>query len=248
MKTEVVAVWYGVRFPDLKDRRPQSGAPIRVTVRAAGFRNVYLVSPDYDSVIRLASQTTNDQVTVTISSVACCSMHYFEQAGDLAKTLRVNPLDRIPAARELITEESLPLVGAYIRGSVTEFAGSEEMLGGSEPSIYLGEMSRFIYGSETNNTTLKTTLHVTEEIANPALEIGGMEAAAPLKISFNGNVVYEGTHAFVPNKWTAKTFPLPPMPLPAGAYTIEIKNTEKGPVSAVPWFGVSDVRLRHGKE
>ena len=207
---------------------------------------MYLVSPDYDSIIRLPAKTTNDQVTVTIPSVARYSLLYFEQAGDLAKTLEETPLTGIPAARELVTEESLPLVGSFVPGSVTAFAGSEEMLGGSEPSIYLGEMSRYIYGSETTITTLKTTLTVTDEIANPVLEIGGMEAACPLKISLNGSVVYEGTHAFVPDKWTVKTFPLPPAPLTAGEYIIEIHNTGKGPVSAVPWFGASFVRLRRG--
>ena len=244
MKTDIVPVWYGIGFPDLKPRLPQPDQPIRVTVRAIGVRNVYLVSPDYESIVRLAPKQSGDQVTVTLPNVHRYSMLYFEQAGDLLKTLGTTASKSIPAARSLVMEESVPLVGAFVPGSSTAFAGSEEMHGGSEPSIYLGEMSRFIYGSQTTNTKVGMTLKIADTIPNPILEIGGMEAAAPIKILLNGKVVYEGSNTFVADRWTTKTFPIPANTLTTGDNSVEIQNTGHGPVSAVPWFGVSYVRLR----
>ena len=105
-------------------------------------------------------------------------------------------------------------------------------------------MSRFIYGSQSQQTRLTVTLEVPNEMPRAVLDIGGLEASAPLKISLNGAVILEGKNTFMPDRWTVKVVPLKSGEVHVGTNTLEIENTGKGPVSAVPWFGLSFVRLR----
>ena len=136
LKTGVVPVWYGVTFPEVQDRLPQPKNSIRVSARIGVVRQVFLISPDFDPIVSLPFEIQGDQVVVTIPTVHRYSMLYFEQAGDVATHCRATVVKSIPAARQLVTEESLPLVGAYDPHSVTIFAGSESLSGGTEPSIY----------------------------------------------------------------------------------------------------------------
>ena len=244
IQTGVVPVWYGAGFPDVRDHLPESGKPIEVEVRAQGVKNVYLISPDYDAVIELPFTTNTTSATIQLPTVERYSLVYFSQGGDVLSLCQAPLSTTIPAPKPLETEESLPLIGTYEPGSVTVFAGSEHLSGGSEPSIFQGEMSRFIYGSLTTQTKLTATLDVKQDIPRPVLEIGGLEAVAPLRIRLNDQVIFEGTNAFLYDRWSVKAFPLDADLLRAGVNTLEIENTGNGPVSAVPWFGISFVRLR----
>jgi len=243
LKTGAVPVWYGVTFPDLQDRLPQPQHPIRVSARITGVRQVFLISPDYDAIVSLPFVIQGDQVSVTIPTVHRYSMLYFEQAGDVASHCHAMVVKSIPSARQLATEESLPLVGAYDPDSVTVFAGSESLSGGSEASLYLGEMSRFIYGSDSSLTKFTATLDVPRQMTAPQLEIGGMDAVAPLRIRLNGKTIFEGSAEFG-SRWTVKHFALPPASVLVGENSLEIENTGKGAVSTVPWFGVAFVKLK----
>lgn len=80
------------------------------------------------------------------------------------------------------------------------------------------------------------------------VSIVGLEAAAPLKISLNGAVILEGKNTFLPDRWTVHVIPPKAGLLRVGTNTLEIENTGNGPVSAVPWFGISFVRLRSSPE
>lgn len=244
MKTGIVPAWYGASFPDVKAHLPQLGKPIEISVRAEAVKNVYLISPDYDSIVELPFTTQRGSVTTTLPTIERYAIVYFAQAGDVLSLCKGTVSKTISPAKQLTTEETLPLIGKYEPGSVTVFAGSEHLKGGSEPSIYLGEMSRFIYGSQSPQTKLTATLEVPNEMPRAVLDIGGLEAAAPLKISLNGAVILESKNTFIPDRWTVKVIPLKAGQLRVGTNTLEIENTGNGPVSAVPWFGISFVRLR----
>ena len=228
IKSGVVPVWYGASFPAVKDHLPQLGKPIEIVVRADAVKKVYLLSPDYDSIVELPFTIQHGSVTTTLPTIERYSIVYFAQAGDVLSLCKGTVSKTIPPAKRLTTEETLPLIGKYEPGSVTVFAGSEHLTGGSEPSIYFGEMSRFIYGSQSPQTKLTATLEVPKEMPRAVLDIGGLEAAAPLKIRLNGVVILEGKNTFIPDRWTAKVLPLKAGQLRVGTNTLEIENTGNG--------------------
>ena len=113
----------------------------------------------------------------------------------------------------------------------------------SPREVYLGEMSRFIYGSDSTVTKFTATLKVPQQPTAPQLELGGMDAVAPLRIRLNGKTVFEGPAEFG-SRWTVKRIALPAASVTVGENSLEIENTGKGSVSSVPWFGIAYVRLK----
>jgi hypothetical protein len=182
-----------------------------------------------------------------VDTVERFSILYFAQEGNI-HDICPEPISKsVPVPRVLQTETTTPLVGSYVPGSITVFAGSESIQGGSEATMFLGEMSQYIYGKASNQTTFEVSLEVVDKFEDPILEIGGLENSAPLKISLNGHVLFEGTSAFQFDRWTIKEFPLSTEQLQKGTNRLEIVNTGNGPVSASPWFGLAFVRLKRAR-
>jgi hypothetical protein len=146
-------------------------------------------------------------------------------------------------------KERTPLVGKYVPGSVTVFADSEKVIGGSHIGVYKDEMSRFIFGSESQIRKFEVYMDVTKAFKKPVLEIGGMEAVAPVEIYMNDILIFKGSQHWGGNdEWSVRTFTIEPSNIKVGRNKLEILNTGIGPVSAVPWFGISFARLNESRE
>lgn len=240
-----------VHFPEVKPNLPDPAKSITVSVRAQGVTRVFLLSPDFDATVELPHTVKGGYCTVAVPTLYRYAILYFSQGNDRdILNLNGGKVTRtLPAAKTLITNIRAPLVGKYDPRAAVVFADAKEFKGGLDFGWYKKEPAHFLYGTMSNVTTATVTVRVKETMADPVLDIGGMDdnqpySKAPLEIRFNGKVIFSGKSTYPDQEWAVRTFALDPVDVRVGENIVEIKNTGHGPQGNIPWFGVSFVRIR----
>ena len=113
VKEGIIPAAGDVSFPSVRDYQPSQKEPIRVTVRAKGVKNVYLLSPDFDAVVELPFKEDGGLVRVDLPELYRYAMLYFSQ-GSNAEILKIaggKTAKVIPPARALVVEKTEPPAG-----------------------------------------------------------------------------------------------------------------------------------------
>jgi hypothetical protein len=109
-----------------------------------------------------------------------------------------------------------------------------------------GKSSLFIYGNKTPYHTMDARLFLKEAPKDQyRLEMEGLNGGSPsprIRISINGQVLFEGQNKFVSNSWSRQSFPLSAGTLRRGENVITIENLEPTDTTSM-WFAMSECKV-----
>ncbi len=131
--------------------------------------------------------------------------------------------------------------------------------GGEGPRYYKwkceGKVAAWIRGSMTEQSVMKAKFNWTEDIDKAyTLGIDGQDSdklwcpPAPIRISINDTVIFEGPNGFKKHGWSLKKFPVQPGVLHKGDNIIKIENLANSDSRSAHWFMVSEARIELSSE
>ncbi|MBU0478454.1 beta-galactosidase trimerization domain-containing protein [bacterium] len=249
LKQGIVPTTTDVNFPDVGKHLPSTDKPISISVRAENMKKVYLISPDFDETVEMPFIKQGEYIKVELPILYRYAILYFSQGKDerILKITKGKIVNKIPEAKKLQIIEKVPLVGKYDPNNIVIFADSEKIIGGKYTGPSKGELSRIIYGTESEIPEIKTTFILKKKVKKVTLEIGARDdnisTKAPLEILINDKIVFQGRSTYPDNEWGVRQFEVNSEYIKVGENSIIIKNTGEGKKMWPPWQGINFIKV-----
>lgn len=238
-------------FPKTSLNRPDKNTPMVLDIHAPGTKKVYLFSVDFDDVVEWGFVRNGDRVKVEIPELYRHLVVYCSSGSDKAFALPGRRIvKKFPAPKPLLTETLPALAAPRNPEAVTIFSDSDAFSGGVHRKEWVqGQPIRTVYGDRSGKTEMSVTFKIPKVMVKPILEMGATcddvrNSRAPVKIEFNGKVIFSGRAPYPDFRWAVKEFPLGLEKLEPGTYTLKITNAGKGPYGNIPWLGVAFCRIK----
>ncbi|OHB45959.1 MAG: hypothetical protein A2Y13_05405 [Planctomycetes bacterium GWC2_45_44] len=237
-----------LEFPDVMSMLNKQDKAITISVEANDIKDVFLISPDFDTVVSLPYTERQGCTLVKLEKFYRYSILYFNQGDSVSIRKYLGKIsDSIPAPKELIYDIIKPLAGKYDPNSITIFVDSNDCKGGYDVAKMENETTKVIYGKGSNFSELEFSFNMDKQFNNPVLELGakddGDATKASIKIMVNGSVVFEGASDFPDQSWLVKRIKFNEELLVKGKNVIAISNIGTGPQGYPPWVAVNFIRI-----
>jgi hypothetical protein len=229
---------------------PAIEQPIEVAVRAADVQQVLVISPDYDTIVKLPFEQNGPFVRTTLPRLDRAAAVCFVQAGlDRVRELAGGAFaDQLPEPVELLYDEYEPFVGEHDPDAIVIFADAERMSGGRYVVPWQHEITRTIYGEDSPAREISATFELDAVSANATFELAGLNGLGhpdiQLQIELNGKLIYDRISPFRSGRWSLHSIPLDSQDLRAGENVVRIRNMNQ-PVEGeqISWLTINFIRI-----
>lgn len=246
-----------LEFPSVKDHLPNKNKPIKIKVKCAGIKGVFMITPDFDRIVELPFEQSGEFTQVELPYFYRYAMLYFVQDGiDVINRLAGDDFaDAIPPCKSIGKYgQEYPPVGKYNPDDVVFFADSKNFQGGhlyDRPSVW-PMVHRYVAGKGSGEGEDVVTFNFDlEEVDGPlTVEIcaknNNSPINAPMSLRLNGRKVPFWKNEFPPfDQWAVRKIVLPSMRLKAGKNKLVFENhgQGQGPFLQSPWFAINFIRI-----
>jgi hypothetical protein len=235
-------------YPSPKNYIPK-GKAMKIKVKAEGVKNAYLISPDFEDVMKLKFYVKDGYCEVEVPDLGRYEVIYLVQGDkDLIKERlgRQQIVEKFPPIQQFLVEEEK---------AESNLIRSRDFVGGKLFEDYPDSNKTLkdgmcIYGSKTSFSEMVGTFYLEKVPSSLSLEICALSLKAPtcrIEILINNNPVFSGDNEFS-SLWSTRIYPVNTKYLKKGINIITIKNLEDtGKIGVAPWFMVNYVRLKSGR-
>jgi len=235
-------------YPSPKNYIPK-GKAMKIKVKAEGVKNAYLISPDFEEVMKLKFYVKDGYCEVEVPDLGRYEVIYLVQGDkDLIKErLGKQPIvKQFPPIQPFLVEEE-KAESNLIRSR--DFTGGRLFEDYPDSNKTLKD-GMCIYGSKTSFSEMVGTFYLEKVPSSLSLEICALTAKKPtckIEILINNNPVFSGDNEFS-TLWSTRIYQVNIQYLKKGTNIITIKNledTEK--IWTAPWLMVNYVRVKSEK-
>ncbi|MBI4025004.1 MAG: beta-galactosidase trimerization domain-containing protein [Verrucomicrobia bacterium] len=255
MREGLVPKIFDVHFPNLKTKRPDPDKEITVGVKADDIRKVFLISPDFPSVIELKKWQDGGYTKVTLPALYRYDLLYFVQKGE-KKILDIaggKAVKELPAPVEMATRSRPCLVGKYDPSHFVFFADCPEdfpqMQGGyfSERGA-VGNFFRAVFSAAGSYPSVTTRFKLKQPVSRLEVEIAAMEKGkdgkVPMEIILNDKTVFQGENPFPSADVGVHKFTFDGANVKIGRNKLVLKNTAPtGSDQRPPWIKIQFIKI-----